>query len=385
MLITANDRVAFSQRKIMADGSMEVPATLARTGIQTYLAKELGLTDRAPFSKVQIYRPEEEVFSADSMASFEGVPVTDNHPAGNRVTQANRSQVTKGQASSITREGNLMKGVLSIDAALARKVQAGKVEISNGYTFELDMTPGFTADGQPYDGVQRGILGNHVAVVSAGRCGSACRVADSQGDTMKKIVVDGIPVEVDDTTAAVIEKLQKQVADSAEAATAAAQKAEQDKAELVKAHDAAISKLTAELEAVRKDVMTPEARDAMVADWAKLIGDAKVLVPDLVTEGKTCHAIRQEVITKVTGSDAAAKGIADAVLGGKVVADAAPELVRAAFGALRAAHKPATQGTKPAADRALGEAFLGTKQTGDAAPLVGRAAFMARMTGAEQK
>ena len=51
---------------------------IARTGDQQYLASELGLDgDKV----VTVHRPEEEVFSEATIASFEGKPVTDNHPS----------------------------------------------------------------------------------------------------------------------------------------------------------------------------------------------------------------------------------------------------------------------------------------------------------------
>ena len=53
---------------------------VARTGTQEYLPSELGLawTDAR---MIPVYRPEEEVFSPACIASFEGMPVTDDHPS----------------------------------------------------------------------------------------------------------------------------------------------------------------------------------------------------------------------------------------------------------------------------------------------------------------
>ncbi len=41
------------------------------------------------------------------------------------------------------------------------------------------MTPGVTPNGEPYDGIMRDIIGNHVALVERGRAGSDVLVADS--------------------------------------------------------------------------------------------------------------------------------------------------------------------------------------------------------------
>lgn len=51
---------------------------VARTGTQEYMPEELGLGSGA--SPVPVYRPEEEVFSPETIASFEGMPVTNDHP-----------------------------------------------------------------------------------------------------------------------------------------------------------------------------------------------------------------------------------------------------------------------------------------------------------------
>ena len=50
---------------------------VARTGMQEYLPEELGMPGNSP---VPVIRPEEEVFSEATIASFEGMPVTNDHP-----------------------------------------------------------------------------------------------------------------------------------------------------------------------------------------------------------------------------------------------------------------------------------------------------------------
>lgn len=57
-----------------------------------------------------------------------------------------------------------------------------KRELSCGYRYRADMTPGTTEDGLQYDGVMREIMGNHVALVIEGRAGPDVMVGDT---TMK--------------------------------------------------------------------------------------------------------------------------------------------------------------------------------------------------------
>jgi len=390
--IQARDFMSLTSRQMTTEGYMVAPGNLARTGVQTYRAYELGLDADGmdPMKIIRLHRPPEEVFSPASMASFESKPITVDHPPV-AVTADNWAELAKGEVRDVGQSGELMTGTLLIKSRDAiEALQAGKAELSNGYTFELDMTPGTTADGREYDGVQRNIRGNHVALVDAARCGSACRIADSQlnlegktmADAKRKVTVDGIPLEVEDTAADVIGTLVKQ-RDEARDAMAAMQ----PKAAEADGLKVALDKAHADIEVMKKDVITPEARDAMVAEWAKLIGDAKRLVPDLTTDGKTCLAIRREVIGALIAKDATAKAVADAVLAGKALESAEPEHVRATFNALAAAVKTEAADTVvDANDADLADALTGAGNGNESKTvLTGRDKFMSRQSQAWQQ
>lgn len=75
------------------------------------------------------------------------------------------------------------------EEAIAAIESGQQAELSCGYRYRPDMTPG-TYEGQPYDGVMRDIMGNHVALVEVGRAGSDVVVADAspfflKGNEMK--------------------------------------------------------------------------------------------------------------------------------------------------------------------------------------------------------
>lgn len=386
-----HDYMELTGREMTADGYMVAKnSTLARTGVQQYRAYELGLDADGmdPMRVIRLHRPADEVFNPQSMASFESKPITIEHPS-EPVTSDNWADLAKGEARDVSRTGEMMTATLIVKSKDAiDAIQSGKNQLSNGYTFDLDMTPGTSAQGQAYDGVQRNIRGNHIAIVDAARCGSACRIADSQltegvttmADALRKVIVDGIPVEVNDTAAAAIDKLVQ----ARDKALADAKTADAALAEANTKHTEALAAKDAELETVKKDVITPEARDALVADWAKLIGDAKRLVPELVTDGKTCLAIRREAIAALAGKDATAKAVSDAVLGGKTVEAADAEVVRATFNALAASVKTeANDGKQQAADSALAEALTGDgKEKPVTTKLVGRDAMIERQANA---
>lgn len=388
-IYSASDFFALTNRSITDEGYLVAPGAMARTGVQEYRAFELGLDAEGmdPMRVIRLHRPAEEVFNDASMKSFENKPITIEHPK-EAVTAANWTELAKGEVRDVARAGDIMAGTLIIKAKEAiDAIQAGKVQLSNGYTFELDMTPGTTADGRAYDGVQRNIRGNHIALVDAARCGSACRIADSQpnqgvttmADAKRKVVVDGIPLEVDDTAAAAIDKLVKQRDEAVAAKDTAVAELNTKHAEAIKAKDA-------EIETLKKDVMTPDARDAMLADWAKLIGDAKKLVPDLNTDGKTCLQIRREAIDSLMAKDATAKAVGDAILAGRKVETIDMDTARAVFGALAATVKTDDAGSHNANDAAVADALLGNDKGDKNEPvLTGRDKFMANSAQAWQQ
>ena len=175
------DRVGLTARTVTEEGYLIVPSNIARTGVQEYHAHELGLdTDGIdPMRVIRLHRPAEEVFGQASMDSFDGKPVTIGHP-DEPVSSENWSSLAMGEVMGIQRAGDMLAAKVLIKARSAiDAVEAGTVELSNGYNFKLDMTPGKTHDGEAYDGIQRKIRGNHVALVEAARCGSACRLGDS--------------------------------------------------------------------------------------------------------------------------------------------------------------------------------------------------------------
>lgn len=144
---------------------------IARTGKYLYTAGELGL-DGDPERAVEVWRDAEEVFSPAAMASFEGKPVTDNHPPEN-VGPANHGAYARGHAQNIRRDGDFLLADLYInDSTLAEEIRSNtKREVSCGYLCTYE------PDGGRYR--QTHIRGNHIAVVPAGRAGHEVAIKDS--------------------------------------------------------------------------------------------------------------------------------------------------------------------------------------------------------------
>ena len=150
---------------------------VARTGTQEYLPEELGLPPVRgdPGRLIPVERPEEEVFDPATIASFEGMPVTNDHPPEG-VTLENIRYLQKGHAHHIRRgtgdEADLLLADLIItDPGLIELIlHEGKREISCGYMYELREENGHY--------VQRNIRGNHIAVVDSGRAGPRVSIRD---------------------------------------------------------------------------------------------------------------------------------------------------------------------------------------------------------------
>lgn len=242
-----------TKREYTDEGFLLVPGRVARTGIQQYLASELGLTDRQPNDLVNVYRPAEEVFHPDSLASYDTSDITIEHPtemvnADNY--QSNTAGVVRGGG---VKDGDFVRANLIIKSKDAiNAVETGKAQLSAGYTALYDDTPGVTPDGQKYDFVQRDIKINHVALVDRARAGAQARLFDNHGESSMKYKLNldsGAEVMVEDSATATlvndtISRLTKQVTDAeakAEKAEAKADMTEEElKKEKLKSSDSAI-------------------------------------------------------------------------------------------------------------------------------------------------
>ena len=138
-------------------GFLRIDANLTRVGVLNYR--------RADGSVFRELRLPEEVFRADSLASMRGAPVTDLHPR-ELVTPSNVTSHQRGHVADDVREdGRFVRAQVVVqDAGLMRRVQAGeRKELSPGYTCDVEAKSGVWR-GQRYDGIQRNIVYNHVAL-----------------------------------------------------------------------------------------------------------------------------------------------------------------------------------------------------------------------------
>lgn len=175
----------------------------------TYFTPEGYLIDNPILTRVGIFeyhnpdgtirrelRLPEEVFAAESLASYKGKPVILTHEAG----LVDVDNVQQEHIGTILSEGiqdgdNVRAQIVIHDA---ESLSYGLRELSLGYTQTPDETPGVW-NGQPYDAIQRNIQINHLALVEKARAGETARLnidgEEQGGNQMSKARKDGLTPE----------------------------------------------------------------------------------------------------------------------------------------------------------------------------------------------
>lgn len=323
-----------------SDGYLAAVARIARIGIQVYTGDEVG---KPELPMVRIFRPADEVFHADSMASFAHRPVTNDHPPV-LVDAKNWKQFARGQTGDkVARDGEFVAvPMLVMDGTTINDIESGKKELSAGYGCELEWTPG-VHDGQEYDAIQRSIRANHVAVVDRARGGADLRITDgAQTMNLVKATIDGISIDTTESGKQAIEKLTADIATLRASASTAAT-----------AHSAALATKDSEIATLKGATMTDAALDARVAERADLFTVAKALAPTLNPAGMSDAEIRKAVVTAKRGAD---------FIAGKDTA-----YVNAAFDFIVADGKSGNTGAPDAARAAIMSMDFGGVTVGDAA------------------
>ncbi|MEZ5780194.1 MAG: DUF2213 domain-containing protein [Rhizobiaceae bacterium] len=164
----------FESHRITANGFLVASVRFARTGIQLYAGYEVG---KPEMPVVRVYRPDAEVFSAQTMRSFAGTPLTIGHPSDAVSAATWRQHAIGRMGDEITRDGEYAHGTVIVqDAAAIDMIRSGTRELSAGYNCGLHWETGQTPANEGYQAIQQAIRGNHVAIVDRGRAGHACRI-----------------------------------------------------------------------------------------------------------------------------------------------------------------------------------------------------------------
>lgn len=291
------DRGELRGAKRTAQGYLRADGYLTRVGVFEY--RELDGTVRREF------RPPEEVFAIESLASFSLAPLTLLHPAEPLTPENTRAFQVGTIGETVSREELFVRAPVVVqDAAAIKAAESGEAqELSCGYSAELEMTAG-EWQGERYDAIQRQIRGNHVALVPRGRAGPEVRLrldaADAEqvhteppvgGDTSgqepaptggsmpTKMKIDGITCEVSEQAAEAIARADaKHEAElKARDEQMASLKADAEKARSDAAEKAKAAQAEADKEKARADALQAEKEKA---DKAR--ADAESQLPALV-------------------------------------------------------------------------------------------------------
>ena len=177
---------------------------IGRTGILVYTNAD-GSTRRE-------YRPPEEAFALDSLASIRGKPITMGHHG----LVTNETYKQSKPIGTVLSAGKQDGENIRADVVIYELDTADR-ELSCGYQTELEETSGVTPQGEHYDAIQRNIVYNHLAIVPRGRAGNARlnmdgeQIFDMEVKSMSKIKLDNgieydVPAEVEVAMKAITEK-----------------------------------------------------------------------------------------------------------------------------------------------------------------------------------
>ena len=285
-----------SRRTLTPEGFVvchDVP--IARIGQQIYAAYEVPVEPNM-VGEIFIDRPAEEVFREETVASFNGKPVTIEHPS-EFVSPDNWAALAQGVTMN-ARAGQGIDGDVILADLLLTGRDAIKLVTDDGIR---EVSAGYEADYEqiePGRGVQRNIIANHVALVAMGRCGSRCAIGDQ--DMAKK------PTWMDRIRSAFKSKDEAAMEEALKEAPTSDSDDEEEEEEKAKTGDSAVLAAISTL-GKRLDTMDAQIKSLATKDSDKEDEDGKTEdSDDDDDDGKT--------------KDAAAKRFRDAVARAEIIA-----------------------------------------------------------------
>lgn len=329
------------------DGFLAARPRVSRMGIQDYKAHEFGMGGD---ETIRVNRPENAVFSTDSVATLKNRPITMGHPADG-VNSRNWKEHSIGHTGSeVLRDGEFLRvPIIIMDGDAIDAIESGKAnEFSLGYTMGLDR-----AENKKYDFEVRDIRVNHLAVVDRARGGPKLNIKDNEtkwrtpmsgnsGEApLTTVSLDGLTVRTDSAGAEVVRRFVgdtdskiKSLTEKVDALDMEMKKKKKDE----EAKDAEIATLK---KSVEDSKLSPAQLDALVQDHQRVVSVGEAMLGKAVVAGKDAAEIRKAVVLHKMGD--AAKEWSD-------------EQIKISFDTL-AAQTPSPSAT-PAA-RSVGDAIAG--------------------------
>jgi hypothetical protein len=180
MILLAMDR-APSVRRRDANGFLHVEVSnISKANVCPYYGAEIpGAEDMGlePDKIYYLYRDPEEL--AKAADTFNNVPLLSEHVPV-IPDELPEELIIGSTGTDAGFDGLYLRNSLVVwSGEYQDAIEADRQkELSCGYRYRADMTPGQTEEGLRYDGVMREIIGNHVALVIEGRAGPDVVVGD---------------------------------------------------------------------------------------------------------------------------------------------------------------------------------------------------------------
>ena len=162
---------------------------ISKEGVFPYLGHTIS-ADCEPNKVYKVYRSGETL--KESVPTWDNPPkpfIEDHEMLGEGFTAVDDRHVQGVISNPVYEDGVLYADIAVYSESLKEAIENGKKELSLGYFCKYRKESG-TFDGEEYDYVQEDMVGNHIALVDAGRCGSDVKVFDSRC-TMDKLDING--------------------------------------------------------------------------------------------------------------------------------------------------------------------------------------------------
>lgn len=176
-------------RSFDKDGRLHIEITpISKANICPYYGREIPNSKALGLLPDKIYyllRDPEELKKA--APTFNNIPLLDEHIPVTADDPQKMSVVGSTGTDSDFAHPYLNNSLVVWDSNSIAGIESDeKKQLSSAYRYRADMTPG-VYEGQPYDGVMRDIVGNHVAIVIEGRAGPDVVVGDSLSLELKEM------------------------------------------------------------------------------------------------------------------------------------------------------------------------------------------------------
>lgn len=187
---------ASSVRSFDNNGNLHVSTSpLTRVQVAPYYGFEIPGWDSLGLDPKKLYygyRCAEELSKPETIKSVEGIPIQLDHHPDYPQAPAKDTRVGSTGDKAKFEEPYLYCSLHIQDQKAIDHIKDGSMrELSLGYSYEPDFSPGETESGQKYDFIMRDIRANHLALVENGRGGPSVLVLDHSLDTTKIHKIQG--------------------------------------------------------------------------------------------------------------------------------------------------------------------------------------------------